>query len=495
MKIKPGTQLEITEDLLKLERGGDELLLANYLDLRPLYIKKGREYIINYLKSVSKLRTYKKIINAFPHEIDLLDTLLDHGIIVPHGFTPNNPQKSNLTKIDLENKTGMSLYLLISQSCNMGCVYCLNGAQTYQTYKNLKMTREIAFKSIEKCLNVILSKGYLEIIFFGGEPLLNWPLAKEIITHCETVFKEKHPDKLFKYHFTSNLSFLPNDLIEWAKKYNISFLCDVDGPEKIHNVCRPFKDGRPTHGIIIRNIQRLLMAGLKVDVRATVTASNQDYLLDIAEHHKSIGVKSCAFIPVNPVNSDEDILDERLLPAPQRIITGLTKVYKSKVWKVEELFPFNQYVSRLGPGVKLVVGCGAPYGNTAVVDGDGGVYPCIYLVGLKKFCLGNINDESYPKKALIRWMFDYLHVDHREDCKSCPWRYLCGGGCPLGRLTVLNNPKATAKVIDYCQQIACDYTKNILELLLWDQARESSATLLKNRRVSEPVDVLSTARC
>lgn len=495
MKEKNNTILKITEDLLKLERGREELLLANYLDLRPLYIKKGRKYIINYLKAINDLRTYKNIIDAFPHEINLLDALLDHGIIVPYGSTAKRPNKSILNEPDIENKRSMFLYLLISQSCNMGCVYCLNGAQTYQTYKNLRMSRETAIKSIERCLDNIVPQGYLEIIFFGGEPLLNWPLAKEIITYCETLLKGKHPEKLFKYHLTSNLSFLPNDLIEWAKKYNISFLCDLDGPEKIHNLCRPFKDGRPTHDIIIRNVKRLLMAGLKVDLRSTITALNQDYLLEIAEHYKSIGVKSCAFIPVNPVNSDEDILEERLLPSPEKIITGITKVYKSKVWKVEELFPFNQYVSRLCPGAMMVVGCGAPYGNTAVVEVNGDVYPCIYLVGIKKFCLGNIKDESYPKKDLIRWMYDYLHVDHLEDCKSCPWRYICGGSCPVGRLTVLNNPRATNKVIDYCKQIACDYSKKILELLIWDKARESASTLLKNRRMSEPVDVLTTTRC
>lgn len=493
--MRHDAQLKITENLLKLARGRDELLLANYLDLRPLYIKQGKQYILDFLRAVNELGTYKKIIEAFPQEINLLDALLNHGIIVSNGLKTNIPRKSDLSETDLVNKKGMSLYLLLSQSCNMGCVYCLNGIQTYQTYKNLKMSKEIAFKSIERCINNIVSEGYLEIIFFGGEPLLNWPLAKEIITYCETVLKKMHPDKLFKYHLTSNLSFIPDDLIEWAIKYNMSFLCDVDGPSKIHNVCRPFQNGRPTHDFIIKNIKKLLMAGLRVDLRSTITALNQNYLLEIAEYHKSLGVKSCAFIPVNPVNSDEDILEERLLASPEKIIAGITKVYKSKVWDVEELFPFNHYVSRLCPGTLMVVGCGAPYGNMVVVDVNGDVYPCIYLVGLKKFCLGNIHDESYPKKDLMLWMFYYLQVDHREDCHSCSWRYICGGGCPLGRLTVLNNPKATEKVKRYSNRIACEYIKAVLELLIWDKARESAETLLKNRSMGGSVDVFSTARC
>ena len=156
------------------------------------------------------------------------------------------------------------------------------------------------------------------------------------------------------------------------------------------------------------------------------------------------------------------------------------RVYRSKVWKEGELFPFNQYLSRLRPGALTVFGCGAPYGNTAIVDVKGDVYPCIYLVGIKRFHLGNITDESYPNKRVLQSMCDYLHVDHLEDCKSCPWRYICGGGCPLGRLTVLNNPMASANVREYSKQITCNYTKKIIELLLWEKAREAAAQLVKN---------------
>lgn len=495
MKIKNNTLLKITEDLLMLKRGREELLLANYNNLHPLYIRKGRAYIDTFLKAVSELGTYKKIMDVFPHEIDLLEALLNHGIIVPKGSTRTEPPKTCSNELDFDNQKGMSLYLLISQSCNMRCVYCLNGRITYQTNRSLRMSREIAFKSIDRCLDNIVSGGYLEIIFFGGEPLLNWPLAKEIIIYCENSLKGKHAETQLKYHFTSNLSLLPNDLIEWARKFNISFLCDIDGPEKIHNMCRPFKDGRPSHEIIVKNVRHLLEAGLKVDLRATITAINQDHLLAVTEYHKALGAKSSAFIPVNPVNSDEDILMERLLPSPQKIIKGMTKVYKSKVWQEGELFPFNQYASRFRPGALTVFGCGAPYGNTAIVDVNGDVYPCIYLVGIKRFYLGNITNESYPNRKLLRWMRDYLHVDHLEDCQLCSWRYICGGSCPLGRLTILNNPQAGPKVVNYCKKITCEYTKNLMELLLWEKAQETASNLIKNLKMSEAVGTANIIPC
>ena len=188
--MKNDIRLHVTEHLLTLERGRNELLLANYLDLRPLYIKEGRKYIKQFLKAASELGTYNKIIEAFPNDISLLDMLVDHGIIIPGGSTQNNTFQMPQEELRFDNRRSISLYLLISQSCNMGCIYCLNGTKTYQKDKDLMMSQEIAFESIERCLDGLCPQGYLEVIFFGGEPLLNWPLAKEIIIYCENALRQ-----------------------------------------------------------------------------------------------------------------------------------------------------------------------------------------------------------------------------------------------------------------------------------------------------------------
>jgi uncharacterized protein len=495
MMINSGTKLKITENLLLLERGRDEFLLTDYVDLQPLYVRKGKRYIKDFLKSVTDLKTYGNIMKVFPHEGELLNTLMHHGIVVPHSFRRSTEQNYSTEGPDLQNKTTMSLYLLISQSCNMGCVYCLNGKKTYHTDKTLMMDKEIAFRSIERCVADIAPGGRLEVVFFGGEPMLNWPLAKETITYCENSLKTADPEKEIRYHFTSNLSLLPVDLIEWSKRFNITFLCDLDGPADIHDVCRPFKNGGPTHETIIGNIRRLIDAGLRVDLRATVTALNHDRLPEIAEHHKAVGGSSSAFIPVNPVNSDEDILLERLLPSPRKMASGMLEVYRSGVWKKRELYPFNLYEPRLRPRALTVLGCGLSCGNTPVVDANGDVFPCIYLVGIKRFYMGNIMKGSYPNRGLLNKLYSHLHVDRLEDCKLCPWRYMCGGGCPLWRLTVSANQAATQRTMDYCRGIACEYTRSIIEVLLWDKARESASHLMKSLTNSEAPNPVDVALC
>jgi uncharacterized protein len=472
---KSGSQLKITGNLLLIERGQDKLLLTNTIEHRPLYIRQGGNYIKTFLKAAGELGTRKKIIQAYPQEKRLLEVMLEYGILVVDGAD----QRSRRLEAGVaapSRKKHLSLYLLLSQSCNMRCVYCLDGQRTYQTDKNLRMSKDVAFRSVERCLDEIEEGGLLEVVFFGGEPLLNWPLAKEVIIHCEKCRDGEHKGKTRKYHMASNLSFLPPDLIEWARKYDISFLCDVDGPPAIHNLSRQFKDGRGTYESVAQNVQCISAAGLNVYLRATITAQNQDYLLEIAEQHKALGGRSSGFCPVHPVNTDGDILPQRLLPLPEKVIEGMTRVYRSKLWQEWQLFPFNVTAQRITASSPAFVGCGAPCGTILAVAANGDVYPCTFLVGVKRFHLGNIMDASFPKRDVLEWMFNELHVDHRVDCRQCSWRYLCGGGCPLERLMASDNPMATNEVKTYCKKMCCDYTKNNLEILLWEKAQEAATS-------------------
>jgi uncharacterized protein len=470
-------RLKIADDLILLERGRDELLLANGLVRRPLYMNIGRRYIRRFLKVVGELGSQDAILHAYPREAGLLKVLLGHGIAVPRGTEkPGNapgPRGS-------DKKMNMSLYLLLSQSCNMGCTYCLDGKNSYQTGRRLKMSAETARLSSDRSFDKLAEGGGLDIVFFGGEPFLNWPLAKAAILHCERLLAGKHAGKKRRYLVTSNLTFLPTDLIEWAKKYGLSFLCDIDGPPVIHDRCRPFLNGEGSYEATVKNIRLLRGAGLRVELRATVTAVNQDYLVQTAALHKALGGQSSAFVPVNPVNSDGKFLPESLLPDPEKVIRGVTEIFESGLWKTGELYPFNQYLSRFKPGLVTVVGCGAAYGNIPVVSANGDLYPCVYLVGNKSYHLGNVKNGGIAEEGVLERLQQELNVDRLEDCQVCSWRYLCSGGCPAIRLTLDKNPAASGVVKAYGKKMRCDLTRSLLELLLWRKAEESASGALED---------------
>lgn len=467
--------LKVTPNLIRLERDGN-LLLANSLHLKPLLVRRGRDFIDKLINVVSEERLSRSdLVDLWPGETAIIDILLSHRILVVTTEDETAPRSVGLAGAG-EKSPGLSLYLLLSQDCNLGCVYCLNGIRTYRKNDRPMMSEETAFRAVDRFAATIRPGGYIEIAMFGGEPLLNWELAKKTIDYAETVSRPKHPDIQFRYHVTSNLSFLPEDFIDRVKTHGITVLCDIDGPGIIHDACRPFRGGSSSHGPIAGNVRRLIEAGIPVSLRTTVTALNVEYMEETARHHRELGGTGSAFVPVSIVNSDEDIIPDKYIPDIGRMLECLTKVQKSGIWGLDRLFPFSTYRAKLKPGNYTVLGCGAPYGNTPVVDVNGDVYPCIYLVGIKRYHQGNLMDGSYPDNTVLARMAEELHVDRREDCKECAWRYLCGGACPVQLLTMANRGDISPKAREYSDRVNCEYTKKVLEILLWEAAEQAART-------------------
>ena len=471
-------------NLITLERGAEELLLIDPSAVQPLYIKRGRDYIKNVIGGASQPLSRERLEKEFSVNQDLLDTLIRHRILLKNGHESSDTAIQGFQPV--KKTSGISLYLLLSQSCNLGCIYCLNGRETYKTGRNIKMGEDVAFRSVERCLERLEKGGFLEIVFFGGEPMLNWPMVRKVIRHCEDRLKPVHSDKRIKYHMTSNLTVLPKDFLKWARDYQISVLCDVDGEQSIHDRCRPYRNGRPSHDDITANIEKLVKAGVDISLRATITSINAGGILEISRHHKALGVRGSAIVPLNPVNSDEEVLEEQLIPDASVLIRGLRALYDSRIWSSERLFPFSVFANKVRPGTRITMGCGAPLGNTPVVDANGDAYPCIYLMGIKRFYMGNVMEQEWVDYAMLEDMQRLLYVDHLEACRDCKWRYLCGGGCPVSRLTVLNNPGCTEKVKNYCSMISCEYTRKILELLFWELAEEADSAL-KAKTATNPI--------
>ena len=470
------TPLKVAVDLIRLEKEGT-LLLFDPLQLKPVLVRRGSGFIDDVIKIVRKQPfSRNELVAHWPEEANVIDFLIDHHILVDVLESGLASESGNPENGPMEKTTGMSLYLLLSQDCNLGCIYCLNGSRTYRKSEQPMMPENVAFRAVERCAERILPGGYLEVAMFGGEPLLNWDLAKKTMDYAEVVLKPRYPEIEFRYHITSNLSFLPADFIDRVKKHKMTVLCDIDGVGGIHDACRPFKGGRSSHGIIAANVRTLVEAGIEVSLRTTVTALNQDQIEETARHHYELGGNGTAFVPVNVVNSDEDLLADELIPDIDRMIASLMKVQETGDWSLERLFPFSVFRAKIQPGNHCVLGCGAPYGNTPVVDVKGDVYPCIYLVGISKYREGNVMDGSYPDPVVPERMSQELHVDRREDCRSCSWRYLCGGGCPVQMLTMAGRSDLSPKARDYCERVNCEYTKRVLEVLLWEYAFQASKT-------------------
>ena len=286
----------------------------------------------------------------------------------------------------------MTVYLLMTEFCNLSCRYCLDGSETYLRNERSRMTTETAVRSLRKCLDQLNPNGHLEVSFFGGEPLLNWEGIKEVIGRCEGELKPQFPGNRITYHLTTNLTVCPDDLIAYIRDYNIAVVAEIDGPADIHDQVRAHRNGKPSHHLTAANVKRLVDAGIPVALRATVTSFNDDRIPEVAAHHKELGGASCAIVPVSPLNSDRNFFPVSLLPDLDKAIAGLIETYRSGIWPKGRLFPFDQYAIKLRAGGRQVKTCSAPSGTMPVIRVNGDVYICIYLVGQEPYRFGSLEE-------------------------------------------------------------------------------------------------------
>jgi uncharacterized protein len=176
-----------------------------------------------------------------------------------------------------------------------------------------------------------------------------------------------------------------------------------------------------------------------------------------------------------PVNSDEMLLPQEYYPDAGCYKVNLEKAIALNTWETQDFYSLKEYLSRIRPHNRISVACGAPYGNTPTVDVNGDVYSCIYLVGLPKYCVGNVFDPDFPRMRGLQELAAYLNVNQNPICGKCAYRYICGGGCPVRRLSVEDNSNATPAVRRYAREIACTEAITVINYLLWKLAEDASA--------------------
>ncbi|MFH0975881.1 MAG: radical SAM protein [Spirochaetota bacterium] len=474
-------KFQTASEIVYLNKNGDTIFF-NAENVNPVYFPQGGDDAKSIIRSLKDKGSFTSESAATVCPAELFDFFLEHNIIVEKNQNFQNTVKKCDNCECGQKSVSRSMYLLLSHSCNQKCIYCLNGRETYNSDHGMMMTEGVAFKSVKTVYDSISPYGNLEIVFFGGEPLLNWSLAKKVIHYCEGILKPSSPDKKVNYHLTTNLTLFPDDLVEYALMYNITFLVNIDGPEEIHNKTRPFLNGSGSFKRSVENISRLNKAGISVALRATVTKYNQHRMLEVTRTHKDIGGAGSAFVPLNAIDSDEETLPADLCPDPKVFSKGLQDVYNSGIWETQNLYPFNEYTGRLVPGYRNTWACGAPHGNTPVITADGDIFSCIYLVGIERFKIGHINNNEFPFASVVNDMLEITNVNSSEECANCGFRYLCGGGCPVGRFTIAGNPNASEEIKLYTREISCAVSKTVLTELIWSFAKQKKDMLHLGRR-------------
>ena len=319
-----------------------------------------------------------------------------------------------------------ALCLHIAHDCNLACQYCFAEEGEYHGKREL-MSYEVGKKALDFLVANSGSRRNLEVDFFGGEPLMNFQVVKDLVAYGRSL--EKKYDKQFRFTLTTNGVLLNDDIMEFANREMGNVVLSIDGRPEVHNRMRPFRSGDGSYDLIVPKFQKFADSRHqeKYYVRGTFTRNNLDFSKDVL-HLADLGFKQISVEPVVAQETDDYAIREEDLPqlCEEYENLALEMVRRSGT---DEDFNFFHFMIDLegGPCVaKRLSGCGSGTEYLAVTP-TGDLYPCHQFVGNPDFLMGNVDDGVVNTR--LRDEFKSCNVYAKEKCRECFARFYCSGGC------------------------------------------------------------------
>lgn len=329
----------------------------------------------------------------------------------------------------LKNKSNVikALCLLVAHTCNLNCSYCFASQGKYDNKTGL-MSFETGKRALDFLIENSGTRRNLEVDFFGGEPLVNFEVCKQLVAYARSIEKEK--GKNFRFTLTTNGVNLNDEVIEWANRECYNVVLSLDGRKEVNDRFRVDKAGHGSYDRIVPNFQKLVKArgGKGYYMRGTFTHYNTDFTKDIFHMADDLGFDELSMEPVVADPSSPSALTKEDLPV---IFEQYEILAKDMIRREKAGHPitFYHYMINLehGPCIyKRISGCGSGTEYLAVTA-QGDLYPCHQFVGDENYRMGNIWDGVTNTK--LRDEFRQCNVYARHDCDNCWARLYCAGGC------------------------------------------------------------------
>ncbi len=364
---------------------------------------------------------------------DARETLEDISELHEQGLLwSEDPFEQAAGEIKLKQSVLKAICLHVAHGCNMDCEYCFAGKGDYSGKSGI-MSAEVGKRALDYLVENSGTRRHLEVDFFGGEPLINWDVCKEIVAYGREL--EKKHNKIFNFTLTTNGVLIDEDVIDFTNREMGNVVLSMDGRRDTHDRMRHSKTGEGTYDLIMDNFRALVDSRVRnaerspeYYMRGTYTAYNKDFAADVLAM-ADLGFRETS---IEPVVSDPDVpyaLHEEDLP---QLYEEYEKLAKEMLAREErgEGFSFYHYTVDLtgGPCIyKRVAGCGVATEYLAVTP-TGDLYPCHQFVGDDDMIVGNIYDGiTHPETVSIFRNGNNIYT--RDDCKDCWARLYCAGGC------------------------------------------------------------------
>ena len=366
--------------------------------------------------------------------------------------------------MDFKKRTTVvkALCLHIAHDCNLACKYCFADEGEYHGKREL-MSYEVGKKSLDFLVANSGSRTNLEVDFFGGEPLMNFEVVKQLVKYGRSL--EEPNNKKFRFTLTTNGVLLDDDILEFANKEMSNLVLSLDGRKEVHDLMRPRRGGQGSYDTVVPKFIKAAESRNQMNyyVRGTYTRNNLDFAKDVI-HMADLGFEQISVEPVVADKSESYAIREEDIDT---LIKQYDELTAEMIKRKKEGKPFNFFHFMIdlsgGPCVaKRLSGCGSGTEYLAVSP-SGELYPCHQFMGMKDFLLGNV-DEGVIRTD-IRDEFKLCNVYAKEKCKNCFAKFYCSGGCAANSYNFSGSINGT-------YEIGCELQKKRIECAIALKALE-----------------------
>ena len=387
-------------------------------DVIGLFEDHSREEVIDAVASKHPEATRADIEECYAQ----VEALRDEGrLFAPDTYEPMAGR--------LKEKTSgvvKALCLHVAHTCNLNCAYCFASQGKYHGDRAL-MSFEVGKRALDFLIEHSGTRRNLEVDFFGGEPLMNWDVVKQLVQYARTQEEAHH--KHFRFTLTTNGMLIDDDVIDFANREMSNVVLSLDGRKEVHDRLRVDYAGNGSYDRIVPKFKQLVAArgGKNYYMRGTFTHANTDFTNDIF-HMADMGFTELSMEPVVCDPADP----AALTPEDIETVKGQYELLAKEMLRREQEgrpFTFYHYMIDLtgGPCIyKRISGCGSGTEYMAVTPW-GDLYPCHQFVGEEAYKLGNIWDGV--TNTALREEFRACNAYARPECKDCWAKLYCSGGC------------------------------------------------------------------
>lgn len=355
-----------------------------------------------------------------------------HELVNLHVFTTAERHMKPLQPVvDVARFPVGSLVLNVANKCNLHCTYCYEPEEAKYGPAPVQMDAATARTSIDFLFQKAGGNREVNVIFFGGEALLNVKLMREVVSYAEQ--KGRATGKQVDFSLTTNGTLLTDEIIDFFQEHRFGITVSIDGPEDLHDKRRSFLtakgERKGSYAQLLPRLKRLLTryTARPVVARVTMTRGTVE-VVRIYEHLSELGFFEVGFAPVTAKNGEE----YGLAPADLRFVLEgfkeLGSIYIERALHnaYTGFSNLSTMLTDLHAGTNKLFPCGAGLGLLDV-DGNGDVYLCHRFPGAEEHKYGNVRDGiEYDR---LNDFLNGAHVGNKPICQTCWIRGLCGGGC------------------------------------------------------------------